>query len=113
MYICYILRIDKILNWTCITEKANAKLSEMHLREDFMKNTIEQQKEKFSQLQKDCANIKENLMDVENGITQCRSQINVISESYMKTQKEHIVIKKKIEQRKVEYDTIFKECKVC
>ncbi|XP_025156761.1 structural maintenance of chromosomes protein 1A-like isoform X2 [Harpegnathos saltator] len=103
---------DTILNWTRIMEQADAKLSETHRQENSKKSAIEQEEEELSRLQKDYTNIKQNLVDLENRIAQCKLNIDVISKSYLQAERARILVQKEIEQQKGKFDTILKECKM-
>lgn len=93
-------------------EQANTKLIEMHQQEHSTKKAVEQEEKKLSKLQEDRAIVKENLVNAENKIAQCKSQIDVISKLYLETQRMDIIVQRKIGQQKAECDNILKECKV-
>lgn len=55
---------------------------------------------------------KEKLENIEAELVKCRSQIGIISESYLKDQMEYTIKQRNINQRQAKCEAILKECKV-
>lgn len=93
-------------------EQADEKLKKAHEEEHSKRNDFEEEDKKLSMLQGNYENTKQNLKSIEEKLAQHKSEIDVISEKYLQTQKAHITVQRNIRQKMTECDTILKECKV-
>lgn len=66
----------------------------------------------MSKLKDDYKTNKEKLENMEAELVKCRSQIGIISESYLKDQMEYMIKQRKINQKQTKCEDILKECKV-
>lgn len=98
--------------WTRIVEQADEKLKKAHEEEHSKRSDFEEEEKKLSILQGNYENTKQNLKPIEEKIAQHKSEIDVISEKYLQTQKARITVQRNIKQKMTECDTILKECKV-
>lgn len=103
------------MKWKHTLEQADAELDKVHQQHqkhhDMIK--IEQEEIKMSKLEDNYTDKKKDLENVKETLTQHRSEIRVIEELYLKSQKAHIAVQRKIKQQEIKCNTILKECKVC
>lgn len=100
------------MKWKRVVEQANAELNKMYRQEHHEKIKIEREETKMLKLKNNYTNVKNDLENVEKKLAQHRSQISVIEKLYLESQKAHIGVQRKIEQKKIECNTVLKECKV-
>lgn len=93
-------------------EHADAELNKAHRQERHAKIKIEREETKMLKLKDNYTNIKKDLENVEKKLVQQRSQISFIEKLHLDSQKAHIIIRRKIEQKIIECNTILKECTV-
>ncbi|XP_071629563.1 LOW QUALITY PROTEIN: structural maintenance of chromosomes protein 1A-like [Temnothorax longispinosus] len=103
---------SKVLKWKSAVEQADAELKKAYQQERDAKIKIEREETEMSKLKDDYTNKKKDLENTEKKLAQYRSQVNVIGNLYLERQKALIVVQKKIEQKKVECNTIINECKI-
>ncbi|XP_077268586.1 structural maintenance of chromosomes protein 1A-like isoform X2 [Temnothorax americanus] len=103
---------SKILKWKSAVEQADAKLKKALQQERDAKIKIEREETEMSKLKNDYTNKKKDLENVEKELAQYSSQVNVIGNLYLKSQKALIAVQKKIEEKKIECNTIINECKI-
>lgn len=101
------------MKWKQAAEQADAKLSKVCQKERHVKIKIEQEEKKMSELKNNHTDAKKNLEEMEKKLAEYRSQISVIGKLHLKSQKAHITVQRQIEEKKIECNTILKECKVC
>lgn len=101
------------MKWKRVLGQADAELNKVYWQERHAKIKIEREETKMLKLKDSYTNVKKDLENVEKKLAQHRSQISVIEKLYLESQKAHIAIQRKIEQKKIECNTIIKECKVC
>lgn len=99
--------------WESAVKQADTELDKLYQQERDAKTMIEQKETEMAKLKDNYTNMKRNLENVEKQLAQRRYQIGVIENLYLEKQKAHIDVQKKITQKKVECNTILKECKVC
>ncbi|XP_011872803.1 PREDICTED: structural maintenance of chromosomes protein 1A-like [Vollenhovia emeryi] len=103
---------SKMLTWKHAEEQADAELDKVYWQKRHVKITIEQDEEEMSKLKTSYTKLEKNLENVEIKLAQHRSQIDVIGTLYLESQKAHIAVQRKIEQKKIECNTVLKECKM-
>lgn len=102
-----------MLKWERAEEEADTKLNKLQQQERRAKIKIEREETKMSKLKDNYTHLKKDLENLEKKMAQHKSQIDVIGKLYLESQKEHIAVQRKIEQKAIECNTILKDCKVC
>lgn len=102
-----------MLKWERAVEQANAELNKIREEERQAKIDVEQEETKMSKFKDNYTNVKKDLENKEKKLAELRLQIGVIGKLYLESQKAHFAVHRKIEQKKIECNTILKECKVC
>lgn len=102
-----------MLKWKRAEEKADAELNKAHEQEYHAKINIEREETKMSKLKNNYINTKKNLEIIEKKLAQQKLQIDITGKLYLESQKAHIAVQKKIEQKKIECNSVLKDCKVC
>ncbi|XP_024889323.1 structural maintenance of chromosomes protein 1A-like isoform X2 [Temnothorax curvispinosus] len=103
---------SKVLKWKSAVEQADAELKKAYQQERDAKIKIEREETEMSKLKDDYTNKIKDLENTEKKLAQYRSRVNVIGNLYLESQKELIGVQKKIEQKKIECNTIINECKI-
>lgn len=101
-----------MLKWKHAEEQADAKLNKVYQQERHAKIKIEREQTKMSKIKNNYTNIKNDLENVEKKLAQHKSQIDVIGKLYLESQKTLIAVQRKIELKKIECNTVLKNCKV-
>lgn len=101
------------MKWKHSKEQAEAELNKLYQQERDVIIEIQQKETKMLELKDIHTNKKNDLEIVERELTQYKSQIDVFGKLYLESQKTLIIVQKKIEQKKIECNTVLKDCKVC
>lgn len=102
-----------MLKWKRAVEQADAELTKLYQQERDAKIRVEREETKMSKLKGNYTNVKKDLELVEKELAEHRSEMDVMRKLYLENRKAHIAVQKKIEQKKIECNTVLKECKVC
>jgi chromosome condensin MukBEF ATPase and DNA-binding subunit MukB len=93
-------------------QQANTELNDARLEENLIKVVFEQNETKLLELNNKRTDIKKDLNNMERDLIQYKSQIDTTKKFCVNSRRTHILLQKKLQEKKAEYNTIFKECKV-
>ncbi|XP_071568818.1 LOW QUALITY PROTEIN: structural maintenance of chromosomes protein 1A-like [Temnothorax nylanderi] len=103
---------SKILKWKSAVEQADAELKKAYQQKRNAKIKIEREETEMSKLKDYYTNKKKVLENMEKKLAQYSLQVDVIGNVYLGSQMGLIAVQKKIEEKKIECNTIINECKI-